>query len=252
MATLKNAVQPEHEFEMPQEVIEQMNSSDGTVRMITEEDVSDLNYVDISGNPYRWWKRFFDIVLSAVGLLVLLIPMALVAIAVYIDDPGKVIFAQYRVGLNGKRFRLYKFRTMKMNTPKYMSTMDLHDPDQYITRVGRILRKTSLDEIPQLLNVLKGDMSLIGPRPLISDEYEIHTMRSRFGVFSIRPGVTGLAQINGRDTVSPNEKVHWDVKYLEDFGLKMDLKILFSTVPKLFGGEGVVEGYGEPEWKHKN
>ena len=113
------------------------------------------------------------------------------------------------------------------------------DPDQYITRCGRFLRKTSLDEIPQLINVLKGDMSLVGPRPLISDEYEIHAMRMRFGVYSLRPGLTGLAQINGRDLVSPEEKVRWDVNYLERCSLWTDLKILLATVPKVFGCVGI-------------
>ena len=124
-----------------------------------------------------------------------------------------------------------------------MATADVDDPDKYITRVGHVLRKLSLDELPQLFNVLKGDMSLVGPRPLIENEADIHIMRERFGVYSVRPGVTGLAQINGRDTVSPAEKVRWDVRYVEHFGFWMDVKILFATVPKIFGGEGVVEGY---------
>ena len=132
---------------------------------------------------------------------------------------------------------------MKRKTPKYLSTMEVADPDQFITRVGKFIRKTSLDELPQLINVLLGDMSLIGPRPLISDEHEIHDMRMRFGVYNVRPGITGLAQINGRDLVSPGEKVRWDVKYLENFGFRMDLKILLATVPKVFGRAGVVEGF---------
>ena len=193
---------------------------------------------------YRnFFKRFFDIVLSGMALLFLIVPFLLIALAVFIDDPGKVFFRQYRVGRHGKRFKIYKFRSMKQSTPKYMSTAEVDDPNKYITRMGKILRKTSLDELPQLINIFKGDMSLVGPRPLISDEYEIHQMRSHFGVYELRPGVTGLAQINGRDTVDPAQKVRWDVKYLETFGLKTDLKILFATVPKVFGGEGVVEGY---------
>lgn len=251
MAIKNNTNPADQAFEMSRQGSAQMTNENPPQQMITEEDVSDLKYVDVSGRPYCVFKRLLDILLSAVGILVLLVPMLLVALAVYIDDRGPVIFTQYRVGLNGKRFRLYKFRTMKMSTPQYTSTMDLHDPQQYITRMGRIMRKTSLDEIPQLLNVLKGDMSLIGPRPLISEEYEIHAMRSRFGVYSTRPGVTGLAQINGRDTVSPSEKVHWDVKYLENFGLMMDLRILFNTLPKMFGGDGIAEGYDDPAWKQK-
>lgn len=210
--------------------------------LITEQQVQDLHRVDVSGRAYCGVKRVLDFMLAAMGLTVLLIPLALTALVVYIDDPGKVVFSQKRVGRNGKLFRLYKFRTMKLDTPKYMATSEVDDPDKYITRVGHVLRKLSLDEIPQLFNVLKGDMSLVGPRPLIPNEEEIHAMRDRFGVYTVRPGVTGLAQINGRDLVTPAEKVHWDVRYVEHFGFWLDVKILFATVPKIFGGEGVVEG----------
>lgn len=216
--------------------------------LIAEEQVQDLQRIDASGRFYCKVKRVLDFILSLLGLTVLLLPLALIAFVVYIDDPGKIFFCQKRVGRNGKLFRLYKFRTMKMDTPKYMATSDVDDPDKYITCVGRVLRKLSLDEIPQLFNVLKGDMSLVGPRPLIPNEEEIHTMRDRFGVYSVRPGVTGLAQINGRDTVSPVEKVRWDVRYVEHFGFWTDVKILFATVPKIFGGEGVVEGCGNHGW----
>ena len=212
--------------------------------LITEEQVENLKYVEIRGKGYCKVKRILDFVFSGLGLLVLLIPLGIIALVVYIDDRGKVIFSQKRVGRNGKVFRLYKFRTMKIDTPKYMATSEVDDPDKYITRVGHILRKLSLDEIPQLFNVLKGDMSLVGPRPLIPNEEEIHTMRERFGVYRIRPGVTGLAQINGRDTVTPAEKVRWDVRYIEQISLWLDLKILLATIPKIFGGEGVVEGCG--------
>ena len=129
-----------------------------------------------------------------------------------------------------------------MDTPKYRATMELENPNQYLTRIGHFLRKYSQDEVPQLINVVKGDMSLVGPRPLISDEYEIHAMRMRFGIYNIRPGVTGLAQINGRDLVSPEEKIYWDVKYLNEFSPWMDFKILLATVPKVFDGHDVVEG----------
>ena len=216
-----------------------------TPEMITEEQVQDLHRVDASDKPYSGLKRLMDVVLSAMGLLVLALPLAVVALIVYIDDHGSVIFSQKRVGKNGEIFRLYKFRTMRLNTPKYMATMDVDNPDRYITRVGRVLRKLSIDELPQLWNVLKGDMSLVGPRPLIPNEAEIHQMRDRFGVYTVRPGVTGLAQINGRDLVNPADKVRWDVCYVEHFGFWMDIKILFATVPKIFGCEGVVEGYQE-------
>ena len=187
----------------------------------------------------KFGKRALDIILSGCGILVLAPVYLILAIAIKIDDPGPVFFRQKRVGIHKSHFNIMKFRTMKMETPKYMSTMELKDPDQYLTRCGRLLRKTSLDEIPQLINVLKGDMSLVGPRPLISDEYEIHAMRMRFGVYGLRPGLTGLAQINGRDLVTPEEKVRWDVRYLEKCSLWTDFKILLSTVPKVFGCVGI-------------
>ena len=213
-------------------------------QLITEEQVADLQRVDVSSRAYCFLKRTVDIVASFLALLVLLVPMAVIALIIRIIDPGKVIFSQNRVGRNGKLFRIYKFRTMRVNAPKYMATSNVDDPRKYLTPLGRTLRKWSLDELPQLINVLKGDMSLVGPRPLIPNEEEIHTMRERFGVYSVRPGVTGLAQINGRDTISPAEKVRWDVRYVENFGPVLDLKILFATVPKVFGREGIVEGYG--------
>lgn len=219
--------------------------------LITEEDVSDLKYADVSRRVYGKIKRVLDIVLSVVGMVVVLIPVLMIVPLVYIDDPGDILFTQYRVGQRGKLFLLYKFRTMKMDTPQYIATMDLERPDRYITRVGRFLRKTSLDEIPQLWNVLCGDMSLVGPRPLIANEREIHLMRSRFGVYQVRPGITGLAQINGRDQVSPNEKVHWDVKYLENFGLRQDIQILLETFPDALRGKGVAEGCRNSQWARR-
>ena len=212
--------------------------------LITEEQVRDLHRVEMPGKTYRFFKRAADIVLSALALIILLVPMLIVALLIAIFDPGKIFFTQKRVGKDGKLFTIYKFRTMRMNAPKYMATSDVDDPRKFLTPLGRTLRKWSLDEIPQLINVLKGDMSLVGPRPLIPNEEDIHKMRDRFGVYNIRPGVTGLAQINGRDTISPAEKVRWDVCYVEHFGLVMDLKILLATVPKVFGHTGVVEGYG--------
>ena len=234
-------------FEMSQEVIDKINAAEET--KIREEDVADLKYIEAPQSGYRIIKRAVDLIFSLIGLLVLLVPMMIISVAIYIDNPGKAIFRQYRVGRGGKRFKLYKFRTMKESTPKYLSTSEVEDPKQYLTKLGRFLRKTSLDEIPQLINVLRGDMSLVGPRPLISDEYEIHQMRMRFGVYNVRPGVTGLAQVNGRDTVTPADKVRWDVKYVENFGFKMDMKILLTTVPNVLARRGVVEGCNAAEEK---
>lgn len=237
----------EYEFEVPEEVKEKIQNSEDLHRLISEETVQDLKRVYIHKRIYCKIKRLMDLVLSLLGLTVLMIPCIFIAAIVYVDDPGPIIFSQYRIGRQGKRFKLYKFRTMKLGTPKYLSTAEVEDPKKYITRAGHVLRKFSLDELPQLINVVKGDMSLVGPRPLIADEYEIHAMRMRFGVYSVRPGVTGLAQIHGRDLVSPADKVRWDVRYLQDFSLWMDLKILICTIPKIFGGEGVVEGYKQQE-----
>lgn len=222
----------------------QMNQAQEAL-LIDERELADLAYIEVSKRGYRALKRTADVVLSAMGLAVLAVPMAVIAAAIYIDDPGKILFRQKRIGLEGKTFRFYKFRTMKESTPRYLATAEVEHPEQYITRLGGFLRRSSLDELPQLINVFKGDMSLVGPRPLIAKEEDIHRMRLRFGVYNVRPGITGLAQINGRDTVLPAQKVRWDVKYLETFGLMTDLKILLSTLPKAIAGSGVVEGGGE-------
>ena len=230
-------------IEIPQNVLEEIRRNSKKNKLIPEEAVQDLSFVDVSGHKFNILKRAIDLVLSAMAMVVCALPILVISLIVYFNDPGPVIFSQYRVGRHGKRFKVYKFRTMVQNTPKYLSTKDVKNPKQYITKVGRVLRKTSLDELPQLWNVFKGDMSLVGPRPLISDEIDIHQMRSRFGVYNVRPGITGLAQINGRDTLDAIDKVHWDVRYLEHFGLKMDLKIFAATFPQVFGGRGIVEGY---------
>lgn len=237
--------QQEYVSEIPEEVRVKIGRAAEGKRQISDADVKGLEYVDVSRRPYRYVKRALDIILSAGGLIVLLLPLLLVCLLIYIDDPGNVIFSQYRVGLHGKRFKLYKLRTMKLDTPKYMATQEVDDPDRYITRLGRVLRRLSIDELPQLFNVLKGDMSLIGPRPLISDEYEIHAMRLKFGVYNVRPGVTGLAQINGRDVVTAADKVRWDVRYLQKFSFAEDARILFSTIPKVFRHADVVEGHSD-------
>ncbi|MBQ2953771.1 MAG: sugar transferase [Clostridia bacterium] len=174
-----------------------------------------------------------DVLCTLAGLLVLALPLLLVMLIIYVDDPGPVLFRQYRVGRDGKPFRIFKFRSMRMAAPGNLATA-AEDPDRYVTRVGRFLRRCSIDELPQLLNVLLGDMSLVGPRPLISDEREVHELRMRCGVYGVRPGLTGLAQINGRDALSPVEKVRWDTRYLKQFGLWTDIRILFSTIPKVF------------------
>ena len=181
--------------------------------------------------------------LSAVGLAFFLIPFGLIALLIYLDNPGKIIFTQKRIGRNGEFFYIYKFRTMRLDTPAYLSTAQLKNPDQYLTRLGRVLRRLSIDELPQLANVIRGDMSLVGPRPLIPEEKVIHQLRMQNHVYSVRPGITGLAQINGRDLTNPEDKVYWDTVYVQECSLKLDFKILFSTIPQILTGRGVVEGY---------
>lgn len=191
--------------------------------------------------PYFAVKRGVDLLLSSVGLLLFLIPGLIIAIIIACESKGPVLFSQRRIGRYGAEFRIYKFRTMRVDAPKYKATGELVDSNQYITSFGHFLRKFSLDEIPQLINVWKGDMSLIGPRPLIAEETEIHQLRLLNGVYQVRPGITGLAQINGRDRVSLEDKVRMDKEYVEQIGLAKDVSILFSTIPKLLSGEDVVE-----------
>lgn len=240
---MNGSVTEQYNYEMDPALAYKIAGAQDLHCLIPETELADLQPIDISRNRYRAVKRLFDMLISLVAFVVLLIPMGIIALAIFIDNPGRVIFKQNRVGCDGKSFKIYKFRSMKMDTPKYLSTAEVGDPEKYITRLGRFLRKSSIDELPQLINVLKGDMSLVGPRPLIADEYEIHAMRLRYGVYAIRPGVTGLAQINGRDTVSPVEKVKWDVHYLQHFGFVMDAKVLILTFQKVLGCSGVVEGY---------
>ncbi len=201
----------------------------------------------VSRKFYYKAKRILDIFGALTGLFIFALPLLVLALIIYIDDAGSVFFFQDRVGRNGKVFRLCKLRTMKKDTPAYLSTEELENPGQYVTKVGRILRKLSLDEIPQLFNVLKGDMSLIGPRPLIPQEKEIHEKRTEAGVYTLRPGITGLAQINGRDHVKSEEKVRLDTEYLQRFGFMTDLSVLLRTIPKVIDSEGIRLDDWEPE-----
>ena len=199
-------------------------------------------YEDIQSRPYSRVKRLLDIVFSAVGLLVLAVPLLIVMLAIYIDNPGPVFFSQYRVGMGGKHFRMVKFRSMRVDAPHELSTAEVRDPKALITRVGRFIRKYSIDELPQLYNVLIGDMSIVGPRPLILREQDMHDMRNHYGVYAVRPGLTGMAQINGRDLVTTEQKVYWDVKYLHEFGFRTDARIVLGTIPKILSHADVVDG----------
>ena len=187
-------------------------------------------------------KRLLDIFLSACGILCLSWLLLLLAVAIRLDSPGPVFFRQKRVGIGKRHFQILKFRTMRIDTPHDMPTHLLHDPEQYITRMGRFLRKTSLDELPQLWNILKGDMSFVGPRPLISSELRAHRLRLEYGVYRFRPGLTGWAQINGRDDISIMKKMKLDKEYCDNWSLKLDLIILWRSIKTVLKQEGFHEG----------
>lgn len=191
-------------------------------------------------------KRMMDIVLSACGLIVLSPVFLILAIAVVIDDPGPVFFAQKRVGRKKDGqityFKLYKFRSMKMSTPHDTPTHLLENPEQYITRVGKVLRKTSLDELPQIWNIFKGDMSIIGPRPALWNQDDLVAEREKYGANDVMPGLTGWAQINGRDELEIPVKAEFDGEYVEKMSLVMDMKCFLGTIKSVLKSDGVVEG----------
>ncbi len=195
---------------------------------------------DGKGSVYcRYIKRMLDFCLSAILLFFMLLPLLIIAVIIRSNSPGKAIFKQKRMGRNGEIFVCYKFRTMYQNAPPQMSAAEFSDKERYITSVGRFLRKTSLDELPQLFNVLKGDMSLVGPRPLICEEEEMHKKRMEQGVYSIRPGITGMAQISGRNLLCDEEKIKRDAYYLNNLKIRLDAEILRMTFIKVLRGDGV-------------
>ncbi|HGF7868263.1 TPA: sugar transferase [Enterococcus faecium] len=187
-------------------------------------------------------KREIDFLLSLVGIIVLSPILLILCIAIKIDSKGPVIFKQKRVGKNKTHFYIYKFRTMKVDTPKETPTHLLSNPDFFITRVGKFLRKTSLDELPQLFNILKGDMAVIGPRPALWNQYDLIEERDKYHANDIRPGLTGLAQISGRDELEIDYKARLDGQYTANITPIMDLKCFFGTIISVFKSDGVVEG----------
>ena len=190
----------------------------------------------------RFFKRLIDILLSAAGILVLSPVLLGVAIAIKIDDPGPILFRQKRVGLHKSHFDIMKFRTMKMETPRDVPTHQLENPEQYITRVGKILRKTSLDELPQIFQIFTGEMSIIGPRPALWNQYDLIAERDKYGANDVRPGLTGWAQINGRDELPIDVKARFDGEYVEKMSFLFDCKCFFGTVISVLKSDGVVEG----------
>ncbi len=186
-------------------------------------------------------KRVLDIITSLSAIIVLFPVFIAVALIVLISDGRPAIYKQKRVGKNAKLFTIYKFRTMKNGT-RLAATNDLTESGDSMISCGTLLRKTSLDELPQLFNILKGDMSFVGPRPLIPEEEEIHLLRQKNDIYSVRPGLTGYAQVNGRDKCSIEEKVRLDREYIEKKSLAFDIKIFFKTFINVFKMSDVVEG----------
>lgn len=187
-------------------------------------------------------KRIIDFILSLVGIIVLSPLLLILVIAIKVDSKGPVVFTQKRVGKDKKLFSIYKFRTMKIDTPKEMPTHLLKNPDEFITRVGKFLRRTSLDELPQLFNILKGDMAIIGPRPALWNQEDLIEERDKYGANDSRPGLTGWAQINGRDELDIDVKASLDGYYVEHESFWMDVKCFFGTIVSVFKSDGVVEG----------
>lgn len=200
-------------------------------------------------------KRTIDVLLSACGLLILSPVFLILAIAIMIDDPGSIFFAQKRVGRKKDGqityFKLYKFRSMKMSTPHDTPTHLLENPEQYITKVGKFLRKSSLDELPQIWNIFKGDMSIIGPRPALWNQDDLVAEREKYGANDVMPGLTGWAQINGRDELEIPVKAKLDGEYVEKMSLGMDMKCFLGTIKSVLKSDGVVEG-GTGEMAKKN
>lgn len=186
-------------------------------------------------------KRIIDFIISFVALILLLPLFILISIIIKIQSDGPVFFKQIRIGKNKNEFKILKFRTMKIDTPD-VPTAELKNPDMYITKIGKFLRKTSLDELPQLINIFKGEMSIIGPRPALWNQYDLIERREKLGVNSILPGLTGLAQINGRDELPIDVKAKYDGKYVREISFKLDIKIFFKTIINVFKSEGIVEG----------
>ena len=203
--------------------------------------------MDKDKRTFHWYrdffKRLFDFIFSLVALIILAIPMIIIAVLIKVDSPKEpVLFKQTRIGKNDVPFTILKFRSMSQDAPHQMATENFENPEDYITSVGKIIRKLSLDELPQLFNVLKGDMSLIGPRPLISKEKEVLAMRDEYGASKILPGITGLAQIHGRDEVTDKNKAAYDGKYALNIGLFLDLSIFLKTILDVVCSKGIREG----------
>lgn len=191
---------------------------------------------------YRYIKRIIDILLSGLVIIILSPLLLILCIAIKLDSPGPIFFTQKRVGIHKTYFQIYKFRTMRTDTPKDMPTHMLANPEQYITKTGRFLRKTSLDELPQIFNIFKGDMSIVGPRPALWNQDDLVAERDKYGANDVTPGLTGWAQINGRDELEIPVKAKLDGEYVKKYGFTMDVRCFFGTFLSVLRQDGVVEG----------
>ena len=195
-----------------------------------------------SGIYQMYLKNLLDRLLALVGTAALSWLLILLGIAIHLDSPGPIFFRQKRAGKNGTYFYIYKFRTMRIDTPHDMPTHMLSNPEQYITRTGKFLRRTSLDELPQIFNIFKGDMSIVGPRPALWNQYDLIAERDKYGANDVLPGLTGWAQINGRDELEIPVKAKLDGDYVAKYGFGMDLRCFFGTFVSVLRQDGVVEG----------
>lgn len=191
---------------------------------------------------YKNLKRVIDRILALFGLIILSPVFLILMVAIKLDSKGPVFFKQKRVGIHKTHFDILKFRTMREDTPKDVATHLLQNPEQYITRVGKFLRKTSLDELPQIVNILKGEMAIVGPRPALWNQFDLIEERDKYGINDVLPGLTGWAQINGRDELPLEVKVKFDAEYVQQVGLRMDCRCFLRTFACVLRGEGVVEG----------
>ena len=191
---------------------------------------------------YKFFKRTLDIVLSFIGMIALSPFFLLLVLAIKLDSKGPVLFKQKRVGLHKKHFYILKFRTMRIDTPKDTPTHLLENPEQWITKVGKFLRRTSLDELPQIWNIFVGDMSIIGPRPALWNQYDLIEERDRYGANDVLPGLTGWAQIHGRDELPIAKKAELDGYYIQHLSFGLDVRCFFGTIKSVAKSEGVVEG----------
>lgn len=190
-------------------------------------------------------KRGIDCILSLIGLIILSPILLIIAMIIKMTSPGPVLFRQERMGKDNKHFRIMKFRTMRIDTPKDCPTHMLENPDQYITKIGHILRKTSLDELPQLWNIFVGDMAVIGPRPSLPNQYDLNALRDQNGASKVRPGLTGLAQISGRDELEISVKAALDGEYVKKISFLTDVRLFFATFISVLRSDGVKEGKTE-------